>query len=56
MRMLARLAIPFVLVVAPVVTATSASAEIIDNCKNKDVVVRVRPYVCVGANYPSATR
>jgi hypothetical protein len=56
MRMLARLAVPLVLAVAPLVTATSASAEIFDNCGAKDVVVRVRPYVCVGADYPSVGR
>lgn len=53
MRTLARVATVLTLGLAPLAASAPASAsEIIDACYYHDIEVRVRPYVCVGVNYP----
>ncbi len=54
MRTIARVLIPLALVAAPLVSATSANADIINNCNGHDIEVRVYYVGCAGADYPTA--
>ena len=52
MRRLHAFVIPLALAALATLAGVSSADEIIDACDGHDIEAHVRPYACVGINYP----